>query len=157
MGRYEVCSCLVLRNNNDPFLERIIICDEKLITFNNLITPESYCQQLEKMNQKLSRKRPPIINSKGPILLYDNTKRYEILSHSVYSPELVPIDFYFFNHLDNLLSENILRKDGELKIATEAFIESRNQEIFANGINLNLVGDNMYILIVLISNKNVKF
>jgi len=26
---YEMCSTLILRNKNDPFLDRIIICDEK--------------------------------------------------------------------------------------------------------------------------------
>uniref|UniRef100_A0A0N5B7H1 HTH_48 domain-containing protein n=1 Tax=Strongyloides papillosus TaxID=174720 RepID=A0A0N5B7H1_STREA len=193
MRRYEVCSSLVLRNNNDPFLERIIIFDEKLITYNNrkrtgqwldsneagkrklfpekimvtvwwsiegvihyelmepgeTITSESYCQQLEEMHQNLSKKRPLLINSKGPILLYDNRKPYislmtlqklnqlgyETLPHPAYSPDLFPTDFYFFKHLDNFLTENTLRKDGEIKIAIKDFIESRNPDFFANGIN----------------------
>ena len=34
--RFEVSSTLVLRNKNDPFLERIVTCDEKWILYDNL-------------------------------------------------------------------------------------------------------------------------
>lgn len=35
MQRYEICSSLILRQKNDPFLDRIITCDEKWILYNN--------------------------------------------------------------------------------------------------------------------------
>ena len=31
LSRFEVCSSLLLRNQNDPFLDRIVTCDENLI------------------------------------------------------------------------------------------------------------------------------
>ena len=33
--RYEVCSVLLLRNKNDPFLERTVRCDERWILYDN--------------------------------------------------------------------------------------------------------------------------
>uniref|UniRef100_A0A0K0F2C9 Histone-lysine N-methyltransferase SETMAR (inferred by orthology to a human protein) n=1 Tax=Strongyloides venezuelensis TaxID=75913 RepID=A0A0K0F2C9_STRVS len=34
-SRLEICSSLLLRNKNDPFLDRIVICDEKWILYNS--------------------------------------------------------------------------------------------------------------------------
>uniref|UniRef100_A0A0K0FGW9 Histone-lysine N-methyltransferase SETMAR (inferred by orthology to a human protein) n=1 Tax=Strongyloides venezuelensis TaxID=75913 RepID=A0A0K0FGW9_STRVS len=36
------------------------------------INSELYCQLLDKVHQKLSQKRPSLVNIKGPILLHDN-------------------------------------------------------------------------------------
>uniref|UniRef100_A0A0N5BU43 HTH_48 domain-containing protein n=1 Tax=Strongyloides papillosus TaxID=174720 RepID=A0A0N5BU43_STREA len=150
--RYKVCSSLILRNKNDPFLSRLITCDEKWILYDNrkrsgqwldkdeapklfpkpklsskklmvsvwwsaagiihyeflkpgeTIDSVSYCQLIEKMHQKLSQKRPAVVNRKGPILLHDNAKSYvskmtlqklcelgyETLPHPPYSPDFSP-------------------------------------------------------------------
>ncbi|KAF2348496.1 hypothetical protein FHG87_020748 [Trinorchestia longiramus] len=35
LRRFEVCSMLSLRNTNDPFLDRIVTCDEKWVFYDN--------------------------------------------------------------------------------------------------------------------------
>ncbi|KAK5642689.1 hypothetical protein RI129_008856 [Pyrocoelia pectoralis] len=35
VGRFEICSSLLLRNKNDPFLHRIVTFDEKWIMYDN--------------------------------------------------------------------------------------------------------------------------
>uniref|UniRef100_A0A0N5CBX8 Histone-lysine N-methyltransferase SETMAR n=1 Tax=Strongyloides papillosus TaxID=174720 RepID=A0A0N5CBX8_STREA len=112
------------------------------------INSEFYCQVLEEMYQKLSKKVPALINRKGPILLHDNAKPhvskktfqklsqlgYETLPHPAYSSDLAPTDFHFFKHLDNFLTDKIFGSDEDLKTAFEAFIESRTPDFYARGL-----------------------
>ena len=82
---------------------------------NETITSEKYVQQIDEMHQKLQRLQAALVNWKGPIL-HDtrphaaqavlqklNQLGYEVLPHLPYSPNLVPTDYHFFKHLDNIL------------------------------------------------------
>uniref|UniRef100_A0A0K0F2C8 Histone-lysine N-methyltransferase SETMAR n=1 Tax=Strongyloides venezuelensis TaxID=75913 RepID=A0A0K0F2C8_STRVS len=101
------------------------------------------------MHQKLSEKRPSLVNRKGPILLHDNARphvskttlqklndlKYETLRHPPYSPDLAPTDFHFFKNLDQFLKDKVFKNEESIKIAFEEFIASREARFYANGTN----------------------
>ncbi|KHN76271.1 Histone-lysine N-methyltransferase SETMAR, partial [Toxocara canis] len=45
--RMEVCSALLLRNKNDPFLDRIITCDERRVRYGNSKKPAQWVDKDE--------------------------------------------------------------------------------------------------------------
>uniref|UniRef100_A0A0N5B5G0 HTH_48 domain-containing protein n=1 Tax=Strongyloides papillosus TaxID=174720 RepID=A0A0N5B5G0_STREA len=104
LSRYEICSSLILRNKNDPFLDRLITCDEKWILYDIRKRSGQCLGKNEAPKQfpkpKLSPKKIMVtvwwsaigiihydfmkpgetitsdfyFNRKGPILLHDNAK-----------------------------------------------------------------------------------
>ena len=99
------------------------------------ITSEKYAQQIHEMHWKLKRLHLALVNWKDPILLHCkawlqvaqptlwtlNKLSYEVLPHPPYSPELSPINYHFFKHLDDFLQENCFHNQ---KDAENAFQES---------------------------------
>ena len=63
-----------------------------------------------------------------------NELGYEILPHAQYSPDLSPIDYHFFKHLDNFLHEKYFNSQDVAKNAFQAFFESRTPELCEIGI-----------------------
>ncbi|KAF2350019.1 Transposase type 1 [Trinorchestia longiramus] len=171
LRRFEVCSMLSLRDTNDPFLDRIVTCDEKWVLYDNrkrsgqwldrdespkhfpkpmlhqkkfmvtvwwsaigvihysflgvyeTINEGRYCNDLAVMHAQLSKKRPALVNRRGPILLHDNARphvarmtvqkfrelEYETLPHPPYSPDLSPTDYHLFKHLSTFLDGKTFR------------------------------------------------
>ena len=72
------------------------------------------------MHACLQKRRPALVNRRGPILLHDNARPhvarltvqkltdlgYETLRHPPYSPDLSPTDYHFFRHLSISLNDD---------------------------------------------------
>ncbi|WKY06819.1 hypothetical protein Q1695_006754 [Nippostrongylus brasiliensis] len=82
-----------------------------------------YCQELGEIHSKLPGMCPRLVNTKGPIILYDNARLhvsmmarqklhelgYEVLDHSPYSADLSPTNYHLFKHLKIFLRHKIKR------------------------------------------------
>lgn len=111
----------------------------------NTLNAETYCQQLERANQKLLEKRPQLHQ---PIFLHDNARPHiaaasreklldlgwEVLVHPPYSPDMAPTDFHLFLALQNVLRDQTFTSDNALIEAVEEFLTAKNDEFFSNGI-----------------------
>ncbi|KAF2360082.1 hypothetical protein FHG87_009162 [Trinorchestia longiramus] len=149
---FEVCSMLSLRNTNDPFLDRIVTCDEKFLGVNETINAERNCNDLAVMHARLSEKRPALVNRRGPILLHDNARPhvarmtvqkltelgYETLPHHPYCPDLSPTDYPLFKHLSTFLEGKTFRSKQEVETTFKDFVASQPLTFYQQGIN-NLV------------------
>ncbi|KAJ0179748.1 hypothetical protein K1T71_004339 [Dendrolimus kikuchii] len=101
MNRVLVCDSLLRRNETEPFLKKLITGDEKWITYNKkvrkrswtkagqasqtvakhgAIDSELYCEQLMRLNQKVERKRPELINRRGVVFHHDNARPHTSLA-----------------------------------------------------------------------------
>jgi histone-lysine N-methyltransferase SETMAR len=112
------------------------------------ITAEVYCQQLERLQQKLSDKRPALINRKGVILQHDNARPHaaritqekikelgwEVLPHPPYSPDIAPSDYHLFRSLEHSLAGKKFQNVDEVKNHLESFFSSKKPEFFKRGI-----------------------
>ena len=113
------------------------------------ITATRYCDQLDKVNRKLSEKQPALVNRKGVLLLHDNapahtakvtleklkTLSYETVPHPPYSPDLSPSDYHTFRSLANFLKGKSFKKAEEVKTAFADFVSSRDSAFFKAGMN----------------------
>ncbi|XP_014781989.1 histone-lysine N-methyltransferase SETMAR-like [Octopus bimaculoides] len=125
--RVSICDSLLKKENNEPFLRRIITGERKWVVYNNVkrrrswkkagyspkrtpkvglhtkkvllsicwdwkcviffalrplnktINLEVYCEQLDKLNTALHKKWPKLVNRKGVVFHYDNTKPHTAL------------------------------------------------------------------------------
>lgn len=112
---------------SEDYGNNLVVCGQ----FNpgETITAGKHCEQIDEMHQKLFKKRPPLVNTKGLILLHDNAGshvpqvtlnklnnlHYETLLPPSLSPDLSPIDYHFFRHLDNFLQQKIFKIRGSLE------------------------------------------
>ena len=86
----------------------------ELLSSNQTINSEPYCEQLQRLQQAIERKRPKLINRRGVVFHHDNARPHtslitrqklreldsEVLMHP-YSPDIAPSDYHLFRSLQN--------------------------------------------------------
>ena len=89
-----------------------------LLSSNQTINFELYCEQLQRLQQAIERKRPELINRRGVVFHHDNARPHtflmtrqklrelgwEVLMHSPYSPDIAPSYYHLFRSLQNSLN-----------------------------------------------------
>lgn len=117
----------------------------ELLPAGQTINAERYCEQLERLNQALPRRR-----RRNVILLQDNAKPHtakmtkkkladlgwELLDHPPYSPDLSPSDFHLFRSLEHFLNKERFRNIAHLRQRLTTFFESKEDEFYERGIDL---------------------
>ncbi|KAB0364746.1 hypothetical protein FD754_008902 [Muntiacus muntjak] len=98
------------------------------------ITSEKYAQQIDEMRRKLQRLQPALVNRIGPL----NKLGYKVLPHTPYSPDLLPTNYHFFKHLNNILQGKCFHNQQKAENAFQEFIESQGMDFYATEVN-NLI------------------
>jgi len=105
----------------------------ELLSFNQTINSELYCEQLQRLQQAIERKQPELINRRDVVFHHDNarphtslmTRReldWEVLMHPPYSPNIAPSDYHLFRSLQNSLNS--------VKLALKEVCENHLKQFF---------------------------
>ncbi|MEZ0498462.1 hypothetical protein [Sphingomonas sp. IW22] len=139
------------------FSKKILLCvwwtcggiiHHEYLKMKETINSNIYCDQLERVHEKLLEKQPAIVNRKKVLFLQDNARPHvarqtinkitqlgwEIMCHPPYSPDLSPTDFHLFFHLDNALKKMTFKNETELKSEVSTFFSSKPVEFYKDGI-----------------------
>ena len=68
------------------------------------------------------------------------TLKFEVLSHSPYSPDFAPSDFHFFPRLKRDHKGTHFTSDDEVKQAVTSWIKQRTPEFFIDGMRKLVLG-----------------
>lgn len=118
----------------------------ELLPTNTTITASYYCEQLQRVNDELLRKRP----KHGKVrFLHDNARPHvakltrdklkeldwEVLPHPPYSPDLAPSDYHLFRSLHNFLREKKYENRDQVKNDLDFYFNSQPEDFYKEGIN----------------------
>ncbi|XP_012064523.1 PREDICTED: histone-lysine N-methyltransferase SETMAR-like [Atta cephalotes] len=161
----SICDQLIKREENDPFLKRMIT-SEKWIVYNNVsrkrnwnrrgealerqAKAEIHQKKVQKVSDAIAQKHPELINHKGVIFHHDNARPHislitrqkllqhdwDILLHSPYSPDLAPLDFHLFRSLQNFLNGKTFASEDLIKQHLDKFLAEKDGKFYERGISL---------------------
>ncbi|GFW55839.1 histone-lysine N-methyltransferase SETMAR [Trichonephila clavipes] len=62
------------------------------------------------------------------------TLDWDLIQHSSYSPDIAPLDYYLFSHLQLPLDGAIFYSNGDVINVVDRFLDSRTPQFYAEGI-----------------------
>lgn len=113
------------------------------------INAELYCQQLERVYEKLKEKYPALINRGLALFHQDNAKPHTarltkekfkqmdgvvILPHPPFSPDLAPSDYGLFRSMEHVFRGQKFNNLIELKEACQTFFDSKTEDWYLGQI-----------------------
>ncbi|KAB0354551.1 hypothetical protein FD755_023089, partial [Muntiacus reevesi] len=161
---FELSPSLILCNNNELFLNRIVMCDKKMDFIPQPLKALSKAKLAPKkimvtvwwsaaslIHYRFLNPNETITSGKyaqqidemhqklqylQPALLQKlNELGYKVWPHQPYSPDRLPTNHHFFKHLDNFLQGKHFHNQQEAENAFQEFIKSRSTDFYAIGIN----------------------
>lgn len=120
----------------------------EFLPINSTITADSFCKQLDRVYEALSKLRPSILNRRKVILHMDNARphtavltkskikqlRLDILNHPPYSPDISPSDYHLFRSMQNSLNGCKFKTSEEVYSHVTKFFESKSEDFYRSGI-----------------------
>jgi histone-lysine N-methyltransferase SETMAR len=112
---------------------------------------ELYCQQLDRVYDKLKKKYPTLVRRKRALFQQDNTKPHtakttkeksdeledvEVLPHSAYSPDAAPSDYGLFRSMEHFLRGRRFESFDQVEGACQEFFDSKPGEWYFNQIRM---------------------
>ena len=106
------------------------------------ITADLYCQQLDRVAEKLKRKQDRIYylhdNARPHVEKLTRTKLLELgwitVPHPPYSPDLAPTDYHLFRSLSHHLREKKFDDENDVKMALLNFLDQTSKNFYERGI-----------------------
>uniref|UniRef100_A0A8C6C1N4 Histone-lysine N-methyltransferase SETMAR n=1 Tax=Monodon monoceros TaxID=40151 RepID=A0A8C6C1N4_MONMO len=121
----------------------------ELLPENQTINSNKYCSRLDHLEAALNEKRLELVNRKHIILHQDNARPHislmsrqkllhlagwEVLIHSLYSPDAAPSDFHLFQTLQNSLNGKNFNSLEDCKRHLEQFFAQKDKKFWEDGI-----------------------
>jgi histone-lysine N-methyltransferase SETMAR len=114
----------------------------ELVPNGKAINAELYCQQLDRVCDKVAEKYPSLINRKRVLMQQDNAKPHtakktkakfeeldlEILPHPAYSPDCAPSDYGLFRSMQHFLKDRRFESFDEVESACQEFFDSKPKD-----------------------------
>jgi histone-lysine N-methyltransferase SETMAR len=112
----------------------------ELVPNGKAINAELYCQQLDRVYDKLAEKYPRMISRKRALFQQDNAKPHtakktkakfeeldgvEVLPHPAYSPDCAPSDYGLFRSMQHFLKGRRFESFDEVEEVCQEFFDSK--------------------------------